>query len=223
MPISIGAMFFAFAFTTVVAGIHQKLRTPSWLVGVLTPVFAAAFVLAAKAMPFAGIVTEIPLVLLATLGASGPVTLMMRANLKIQAAREAEKKNGHVVKMKGTPERPAAKPPAEGVIAMVLFLPVMAATLMTLVTRINYACWLRWECDGRIASVTRHAGNHNSPMILVETDGRTESFDQVDDAMWRQAKPGMTLKKDAGSPRAWLDGRLVRMVPEQMTWWNDPK
>lgn len=221
MPISIGAMFFAFAFTAVVAQMHQKLRTPSWLVGVLTPVFVVAFVIAAKAMPFVGIVTEIPLVILATLAGSGPITFMMRANLELQAAKEAKEARKVEFKKEGTPGLRNLN--GHGIAAMVLFLPVMAATMGTLVTRLNYASWLRWECDGRILEVTRDAGNHQAPMLFVETDGKTDRFSQVEPDLWSQAKPGMRLKKAAGSPMAWLDGRKVRMVPEQMTFWCDPK
>ncbi len=218
MPISIGAMFFAFAFTAVVAQIHQKLRTPSWLVGVLTPVFVVAFVLTAKAMPFVGIASEIPLVILATLSGSGPITFMMRGNIELQAAREAKKVE---FKTEGTPGMRNLN--GQVIAAMALFLPVMAVTMGTLVTRLNYASWLRWECDGRILEVTRDAGNHQAPMLFVETDGKTDRFSQVEPELWSQAKPGMRLKKAARSPMAWLDGRKVRMVPEQMKFWNDSK
>ncbi len=221
MPISIGALFFAFAFTTVVAQIHQKLRTPSWLVGVLTPVFVAAFVVAAKAMPFVGIVSEIPLVVLATIAGSGPVTLLLRANIQLEAEKKAREAKNVEFRSPGTPGLQNLN--GHGIAAMVLFLPTMAATMGTLLTRLNYAWWLQWECDGRIVQVTRDAGNHAAPMLFVETDGKTDRFSQVDDRLWAQAKPGMTLKKAAGSPMAWLDGRKVRMVPEQMTFWCDPK
>jgi hypothetical protein len=69
--------------------------------------------------------------------------------------------------------------------------------------------------------VTQDRGNHGNTMILVESEGRTDKFSPVDGTFWAQAKPGMRLKKSAGSPRAWLDGRLVRMVPLQVNWWND--
>lgn len=225
MPISIFCMFFAFAFSTAVAGVHQKLRTPSWLVGALTPVFVAAFWCAAMAMPFGSVVAEVPLVLLASVAASGPVALMLRGNLEMQAAKE-KRAEGHAVEFRT--DAPVVKTGRQalsktGIAAMVLFLPVMAITMSTLISRLNYASWLRWECDGRILQVTKDTGNHGAPMLFVETEGKTDRFSQVDTDAWSQAKPGMRLTKAAGSPMAWLDGRKVRMVPLQVKWWNDAK
>lgn len=220
MPISVGCMFFAFAFSTVGFAVHQRLRTPTWLVVALTPVFVALYGVAMMAMPFAGIATEIPLVLLATVAASGPVTILFRMNEALMAARKAP---GHAAEFRGGTETKKADIGKGALIGFGMFLPVMAITLFSLVSRINYACWLNWKCDGRIVSVTRDGGNHQAPMVLVETGGRTDSFSQVDDAFWAQAKPGMTLTKGTGSPMAWLDGRQVRMVPKQLKWWNDAK
>ncbi|MBI2921476.1 MAG: hypothetical protein HYY18_10380 [Planctomycetes bacterium] len=220
MPVSVGCLFFAFAFTTVVAGLHQKLRTPSWLVFALTPVLVALYLVAMMAMPFAGFLTELPLVLLATVAASGPVTLMIRANESLKAKREA---GGHVAEFRGDVMKQVKSVGKGMMFGALLFLPVMAMTLFSLVSRINYACWLGWKCDGRIVSVTRDGSNHQAPMILVETGGRTDSFSQVDDGFWKQAKAGMHLTKKPGSPMATLDGRPVRMVPLQLKWWNDAK
>ena len=87
----------------------------------------------------------------------------------------------------------------------------MAITMMTLCARLNYASRLRWSCAGKIVAVTQDRGSHNAPMLFVEADGRTESFSMVDVPCWKQARAGMSLKKAAGSPNAWMDGRLVRM------------
>ncbi|MCE9582766.1 MAG: hypothetical protein K8T20_09755, partial [Planctomycetes bacterium] len=153
------------------------------------------------------------------------VALMMRANLEMQAAKE-KRGEGHAVEFRtDAPVAKTGRPSLNktGIAAMVLFLPVMAVTMGTLISRLNYASWLKWECDGRIVQVTRDGGNHQAPMLFVETAGKTDHFSQVDPEVWAQAKTGMRLTKAAGSPMAWLDGKKVRMVPLQVKWWNDPR
>lgn len=223
MPISIACMFAAFAFSNAGAMVHKRLNTPTWLIAVLTPAFLGIYVLAILAMPFRGVLTELPLVLLATVAASGPVALMHRANEKILAEREAKKAGGHAVEFRGGVKAVRSTFNLGAVLVLGLLMPTMAITMFTLVSRINYASWLNWSCDGQVLQVTRNRGNHNAPMILVETDGSTESFTQVDGGLWSQAKAGQRLKKVAGSPMAELDGQPVRMVPLQVNWWNDAK
>lgn len=226
MPISIAAMFFAFAFAGAVAQAHKRLGTPSSLIVAVTVVLVALDAVALMAMPFYGILTELPLVLFAPVAASGVFALLQRGNERILAGRKAAQE-GHAVEFRGAVESATGKLARtltlDAILALVLFFPTMGVTMFMLVSRLNYACWLRWSCDGQIVQVTRDAGNHSAPMLFVETDGRTEHFSQVDDVLWSQAKVGQHLKKTAGTPWADLDGRPVRMVPLQVKWWNDAR
>lgn len=223
MPIfSMGCFFFAFAAAGGLSQLHLKLRTPTWLIVAMTPVLVGLYWVTMKAMPFHGPLTEIPIVLLAAVAGSGPIAIMHRANEELKAKRE-EAAKGHAAEFKGGAKTSRSEVTLTGMLFMALFLPTMAITQFSLVSRINYASWLRWSCDGTVVAVTRDKGNHNTPMVLVESDGRTETFSTVDGAFWAQAKPGMHLTKSAGSPMAWLDGKLVRMSPKQVEWWNDAK
>ncbi|MCE9583129.1 MAG: hypothetical protein K8T20_11615 [Planctomycetes bacterium] len=186
-------------------------------VGLLTGYWVALL-----AMPFHGFVTELPLVLLLGAAVSGPMYLFLRSSFAARRAADA----AHTAEMKAGIS-PAAEPRKTispfAVVALGVFLPAMALSLFSIISRVNYACWLGWKCDGVIVEVTRDKPNHAAPMVIVNTAGDTERFVQVDDDFWASAKPGQRLKKDAGSPMAWLDGRKVRMVPRQVGWWNEPK
>lgn len=220
--LSMFAFFGSFALAMVLSQVHASLRTPTWLVAALTPAFVAIYWLAMKAMPFAGFVTELPLALLAAVAVSGPIAILNRTNEEIQAKQKAVKE-GHVAEFRDAAGSRKPGIPLSGVLCLGLFLPTAAITIFSLVSRINYACWLQWECDGRIVLVTSDKGNHGNPMILVETRGQTEKFSPVDGAFWSAAKEGMPLRKSPGSPTALLDGRPVRMVPKQVEFWRDPK
>ena len=85
------------------------------------PFFVAAFWVSAKASPFCGFVSEIPLVLLATLACSGPVTVLHMANEDLKQKREALKAAGHAVEFRGqAPTRAVGITPL-GILFFVLF------------------------------------------------------------------------------------------------------
>ena len=151
------------------------------------------------------------MVLLVGAALSGPLCIFFRM--------------GDALKRRNDPDAPAPERAVSFrmlVLAAVL-MPIAAVSLLTLLSRINYSCWLNWECHGRIISVTKDAANHGAPMLVVEdADGRTQSFSQVDEGLWEYAQLGQRLRKEPGTPMARLDGAKVRMVPRQMNWWNEP-
>jgi hypothetical protein len=219
MPLAILAFFSSFTLASVGMGIYHRLRAPAWLVCAVTALLLPAYWATMYAMPFHGILTEVPLVLMLGLAISGPIYLFLKQG--IDAKRDGNAGHTAVLRPEGAPPARLKISPLLAV-ALGVFLPVIAFSLFSIVSRVNYACWLGWKCDGFVVEVTRDKPNHAAPMIIVNTNGTTERFVQVDDAFWARAKPGQRIRKDAGSPMAWLDGQLVRMVPRQVEWRNEP-
>jgi len=208
---SVFAVFFAFAIGGSAGLILGQRTVPTWALVVVAAAMAPLYFCAVMGMPFAGLPGELPIILLASVTLAGPGAVFFRI--------------GRGAKAKAAASATAGLPRRSNIamaVAMGLALPVYPLVLGTLLSRCNYAQWIRWRCDGTIVERSRHKGNHNNPVIEAQCGEARESFEMVDEAFWGSARPGQRLAKVAGSPWATLDGQRLRMVPLQISWWRDP-
>ncbi len=204
MFLSVASIFFAFAFGGLGGHLHASHRPPLLINLSLGTISLGGYFLLIFGFPFIHVILEIPMVLAATFAAAWPMQIIPLLNEKYP------------------PKNLKGKIPVVGILGMLTLLICIAGIMSTLLSRMNYALWLRWECDGLIIERTNNKSNHNAPVLVVKTDRGNEWFENVDQGLWNACTPGSRLSKVAGSPMALLDGKRVRMVPLQINWWNDP-
>jgi hypothetical protein len=193
------SVFGPFALSAVLAFFLRPAWKQGWRLLLALSLVYAGFFFLALGLPFFGIVAELLTIAAASAALVLPMTVFLRTS-----------RHGRNMTIR------------EGLLAF-LWLPLTAAVLTTLISRVNYARGLSWACDGPIVEVTRAAGNHNLPTLVVQNGVKRARFENVDESLWSQAKPGLRLAKAAGSPSALLDGQRLRMVPRQMRWWSEPR
>ncbi|HEY3448542.1 MAG TPA: hypothetical protein VGK67_19455 [Myxococcales bacterium] len=214
MPVSILFVFLVFGVGgSLGMALAQRTSVPTWALATIAVAGVAGYYVAAMGLPFSGPLSELAVVLLAALAMIGPAAWFFRNGKTLTEKQRAAKEEKRAL-----PQRDLL------LIApvMVLALFAFATVLGTLTSRINYALWLRWSCDGTVVERTRDKGNHNLPLVMAKCGDQLERFEVVSDGFWDAAQPGQRLVKIAGSPYATLEGAKVRMVPLQVRWWNDP-
>lgn len=189
---------FPFIASGLLAGWLSRGVRLHWILIVSAVIFAVVGCLLLLGMPFAGLLTEAPLALAASV-ALVPTMLIVLASF-----------------------RSAGKAIWSHMMLPFLLLLLLVMVMMPWTVRVHYARRVAWVCDGTIISKYR-SSNHNAPALEIQTPSGPVILDGVDESMWTDATVGDHLIKSRGTINGELNGRTVRVVPRVMPWWNEPK